>query len=65
MITDEVFEAARDGASFEQVVAAGQRALTRADVLEGVPEMIPVLHIDAMLIDGSRLVTLINPVGPA
>lgn len=65
LITDEVFEAARDGGSFEEVTAAGRAVLTRADVMEGVPEMIPVLHIDAMLVDGSRLVTLIDPVGPA
>lgn len=65
LITDEVFEAARDGRTFEQAVAIGEATLTGEDVLEGVPEMIPLLHIDAMFLDGSRLVTLLNPVRSA
>jgi urease subunit gamma len=63
IITDEVFEAARDGRSFDEVVRCGMHALTREQVLEGVPEMIPLLHVDAMFADGSRLVTLVNPIG--
>lgn len=62
IITDAVFEAARDGMRFDEVVSSGMHALTRDDVLEGVPEMIPVLQVDAMFPDGSRLVTLVNPI---
>lgn len=62
IICDEVFEEARAGESFDQVVAHGCSVLSRDDVLPGVPEMIPSLQIDAMFPDGTRLVTLRNPI---
>lgn len=62
LITDEVFEEARAGRSFDEVVAHGNAVLARHDVMEGVPEMIRVLHIDALFADGSRLVTLYDPI---
>jgi urease gamma subunit len=62
LITDEVFEEARAGRAFDVVVSHGRSVLRRADVMEGVPEMIRVLQIDAMFPDGSRLVTLYDPI---
>ena len=62
LLTDEVFEEARAGRSYDDVIAHARSVLRRADVMEGVPEMIRVLHIDAMFADGTRLVTLYNPI---
>jgi urease gamma subunit len=62
IITDEVFEAARDGKSWEEAVELAHSALSRNDVLPGVPEMISMLQIDAMFPDGTKLVTIRNPI---
>jgi urease gamma subunit len=62
IICDEVFEEARAGRSYDEVVAHGCSVLAREDVLPGVPEMIPVLQVDALFPDGTRLVTLRNPI---
>jgi urease gamma subunit len=62
LLTDEVFEEARAGTSYEQVIEHASSILRRSDVMEGVPEMVRVLHIDAMFADGTRLVTLYNPI---
>lgn len=62
IITDEVFEEARAGNSFDHVVEHARSILSRDDVLPGVPEMIPVLQVDAMFPDGTRLVTIRNPI---
>ena len=63
IITDEIFEEARAGRTFDEVVAHAGQILARDDVMEGVPEMIPVLSIDAIFPDGARLVTVRNPIG--
>jgi urease subunit gamma len=42
---------------------AGRRVLTRADVMEGVPEMIPEVQIEATFVDGTKLVTIHEPIG--
>jgi len=65
LLTDEVFEEARAGKSYEEVIAHARTVLHRSDVMEGVPEMIRVLHVDAMFTDGTRLVTLYNPIAEA
>lgn len=62
IICDEVFEEVRAGRPYDEVVAHACSVLTREDVLPGVPEMIPVLQIDALFPDGTRLVTLRNPI---
>jgi urease gamma subunit len=62
IITDEVFEAARDGRTYGEVMDAARSVLSREDVLPGVPEMIPILQIDAMFTDGTKLVTIRNPI---
>lgn len=63
IITDEIFEEARAGKTVEQVAEHARNVLKPNDVMEGVPEMIPVLHVDALFPDGSRLVTVYAPIG--
>jgi urease gamma subunit len=62
IICDAVFEEARAGRSYDEVLAQASATLTRADVLPGVAEMIGLLQVDAMFPDGTRLVTLRNPI---
>lgn len=63
ILTDEIFEEARAGKTVEEVVEHARSVLTRDDVMEGVPEMIPTLSVDAMFPDSTRLVTVHNPIG--
>jgi urease subunit gamma len=65
ILTDEIFEEARAGRKHEEVVAHATSILTRDDVMEGVPEMISSLSVDAMFPDGAKLVTVRNPIGGA
>ena len=62
LITCEVLEGARDGRTVAELMTAGQKVLTRADVMEGVPEMIPDIQVEATFPDGTKLVTVHNPI---
>ena len=62
LITNAVIEAARDGKDWNEAVAIGNSTLTRDDVMEGVPEMIPMIQVEATFTDGTKLVTLHNPI---
>jgi urease gamma subunit len=62
LICDEVFEEARAGTAYEAVIAHASTVLTRADLLPGVAELLNLVQVDAMFPDGTRLVTLRNPV---
>jgi len=62
LITCAVLEGARDGRTVAELMAAGQRILTRSDVMEGVPEMIPDIQVEATFPDGTKLVTVHNPI---
>lgn len=62
LICDEVLEEARAGRPYAEVLDLGSRILKRVDVLEGVPEMIPLVQIEALFPDGSKLVTLHQPI---
>jgi urease gamma subunit len=63
LLTDEIFEEARAGRPFDEVVSHARGVLRRSDVMEGVPEMIRILQVDAMFPDGTRLVTVHMPIG--
>ncbi len=63
LITDEIFEEARAGKTHAEVIEHAQSVLGVADVMEGVPEMIPVLSVDAVFPDGARLVSVRDPIG--
>ena len=62
LITCAIMEGARDGKSVAQLMSEGARILTRADVMEGIPEMIPDIQVEATFPDGSKLVTVHNPI---
>lgn len=61
-ICDEMHEAARDGRSYDEVTDVGSTCLTVDDVMSGVPEMVPILHLEVMFADGTKLVTVRNPI---
>ncbi|MCA1835471.1 MAG: urease subunit gamma [Actinobacteria bacterium] len=62
LITSWVLERARDGRSVADLMAAGQRVLNRDDVLDGVPEMITSVQVEATFPDGTKLVTVHRPI---
>lgn len=62
VLTSWVFEGARDGRSVVDLMEAGRDVLTRDDVMEGVPEMIPEVQVEATFPDGTKLVTLHQPI---
>lgn len=62
LITDFVVEGARDGRSVAELMAAGAHVLTRDQVMEGVAEMIRDVQVEATFPDGTKLVTVHEPV---
>ena len=62
LITDAVVEGARDGRSVADMMQAGGQVLTRAQCMEGVPEMIPEVQVEATFPDGTKLVTVHQPI---
>jgi len=62
LITDFVMEGARDGRSVADLMQAGAAVLTRAQVMEGVAEMIPDVQVEATFPDGTKLVTVHEPI---
>ncbi|MGI8780668.1 MAG: urease subunit gamma [Solirubrobacteraceae bacterium] len=65
LIADEVCEAARDGRAYADAEAAGYAALGPADVADGVAELVRRVEVEALFADGSRLLVLHDPIGPA
>ncbi|WP_406697058.1 urease subunit gamma [Singulisphaera sp. Ch08] len=55
-------EGAREGKTVEEVMGEAAQILTKADVMEGVVEMIPYVQVEAIFTDGSRLVTIHDPI---
>ncbi len=62
LISAEVLEAARDGKTVAQIMSLGAEILTRADVMEGVAEMIHEVQVEATFPDGTKLVTVHDPI---
>ncbi len=62
LICDEVLEEARAGRSYVEVLEHGRGVLTRADVLDGVAELVPMIQVEALFEDGTKLVTLHQPI---
>ena len=62
LITDAVVEGARDGRSVADMMEAGAQVISRADCMEGVPEMIHDIQVEATFPDGTKLVTVHNPI---
>ncbi len=62
VLTAEVMEAARDGKSVADIMSFGAAILTRSQVMEGVPEMIHEVQVEATFPDGTKLVTIHDPI---
>ena len=62
LISSQLLEAARDGQSVAELMRYGATILSRRDVMDGVPEMIDEIQIEATFPDGSRLVTVHRPI---
>lgn len=62
LITAEVLEGIRDGRSVADLMAFGAQILTRGDVMEGVPEMIREIQVEGTFPDGTKLVTVHDPI---
>jgi len=62
LITSHLLEGARDGRSVAELMASGRTVLARADVMEGVPEMIHDVQVEATFPDGTKLVTVHEPI---
>ena len=61
-ISAAILEGARDGKSVAELMAYGTTLLSREDVMEGVPEMIPDIQVEATFPDGTKLVTVHEPI---
>ncbi|HYF60906.1 MAG TPA: urease subunit gamma [Burkholderiaceae bacterium] len=62
-ITAAVLEGARDGRTVAELMHYGTTLLARDDVMDGVPEMIPDIQVEATFPDGTKLVTVHHPIG--
>ena len=61
-ITAGILEGVRDGRTVAELMSFGTTLLTRADVMEGVPEMIPEIQVEGTFPDGTKLVTVHHPI---
>ena len=61
-ISAGILEGARDGQTVAELMSYGATLLTRDEVMEGVPEMIPEIQVEATFPDGTKLVTVHNPI---
>lgn len=62
LITYEIMEGARDGKSVAELMKDGTKILAREDVMVGIPEMIPDIQVEATFPDGTKLVTVHDPI---
>jgi urease subunit gamma len=62
LITDFIVEGARDGRTVAELMEAGANVVTRAQVMDGISEMIVEIHVEATFPDGTKLVTVHEPI---
>jgi urease subunit gamma len=62
LITAAIIEGARDGKTVAELMSYGRSILTRGEVMEGIPEMIPEIQVEATFPDGTKLVTVHQPI---
>ena len=62
LISAHILEGARDGKTVSELMNEGRHVLTRDDVMEGIPEMVTEVQVEATFLDGTKLVTVHNPI---
>jgi urease subunit gamma len=62
LITEALVEAARDGRSVAEAIELGKHVVTRDDVMDGVPEMVNLVQVEATFRTGTQLVSVSNPI---
>ncbi|WP_404369551.1 urease subunit gamma [Marinobacter sp.] len=62
LISTEIMEGAREGRTVAEMMSAGREILTRDDVMEGVAELVDEVQVEATFPDGTKLVTVHNPI---
>jgi len=62
IITDEILEGAREGKSVADLMSLGSTILTTRDVMPGVASMVPILQVEGVFSDGTKLVTVHEPI---
>jgi urease subunit gamma len=62
LITAHLLEGARDGRTVAELMASGRAVLSRADVMDGIPELVPEVQVEATFPDGTKLVTVHEPI---
>jgi urease subunit gamma len=62
LVTSHLLELARDGKTVAEIMSAGRNVLTRSDVMEGVAEMIAEIQVEATFPDGTKLITVHQPI---
>ena len=62
LISDFILEGARDGKTVAELMQAGAHVITRAQVMDGIAEMIPEIQVEATFPDGTKLVTVHEPI---
>ncbi|MGU3437491.1 urease subunit gamma [Actinomycetes bacterium M1A6_2h] len=62
IITDHLLEGARDGRSVAELMVSGREVLSRDDVMDGIPEMLVEVQVEATFPDGTKLITVHNPI---
>jgi len=62
VISAAAMEGAREGQTLEQVMASSAKVLAKKDVMDGVADLIPFVQVEAVFLDGSRLITVHSPI---
>ncbi|TNC81165.1 MAG: urease subunit gamma [Oleiphilus sp.] len=62
LISAEIMEGAREGKTVAELMSAGRKVLSREDVMDGIAEMIPEVQVEATFPDGTKLVTVHDPI---
>lgn len=62
LITAAILEGARDGRTVAELMSEGKQVLSRDEVMDGVPELIPEIQVEATFPDGTKLVTVHQPI---
>lgn len=64
VICEALLEGAREGKTVAELMALGRQVLTEEDVMEGVPEMLSLVQVEATFPDGTKLISVHDPIGP-